>query len=311
MKAVRIHSFGGPEVLSYEETPRPQVNPDDVLIKVHAAAINPVDWKIREGYLRGFIDYELPVTLGWDVSGVVEEVGGAVTDLRVGDEVYSRPDITRDGAYAEYIAVRASEAAPKPRSLDHVQAASVPLAALTAWAALFDTADLQPDQTVLIHAAAGGVGSFAVQLAKWKGARVIGTASAANHGLLRELGADELIDYTAARFEEVARGVDVVLDTIGGDTLERSWGVLRPGGVLVSVVAQPDEATAAQHGVRGASIFIQPDKSRLVKLAELIDAGHVRPEVSAVLPLAEARQAQELSQSGHVRGKIVLRVAEG
>jgi NADPH:quinone reductase-like Zn-dependent oxidoreductase len=311
MKAVRIHSFGGPEVLSYEETPRPQVNPDDVLIKVHAAAINPVDWKIREGYLRGFIDYELPVTLGWDVSGVVEEVGGAVTDLRVGDEVYSRPDITRDGAYAEYIAVRASEAAPKPRSLDHVQAASVPLAALTAWAALFDTADLQPGQTVLIHAAAGGVGSFAVQLAKWKGARVIGTASAANHGLLRELGADELIDYTAARFEEVARGVDVVLDTIGGDTLERSWGVLRPGGVLVSVVAQPDEATAAQHGVRGASIFIQPDKSRLVKLAELIDAGHVRPEVSAVLPLAEARQAQELSQSGHVRGKIVLRVAEG
>jgi NADPH:quinone reductase-like Zn-dependent oxidoreductase len=311
MKAVRIHSFGGPEVLSYEETPRPQVNPDDVLIKVHAAAINPVDWKIREGYLRGFIDYELPVTLGWDVSGVVEEVGGAVTDLRVGDEVYSRPDITRDGAYAEYIAVRASEAAPKPRSLDHVQAASVPLAALTAWAALFDTADLQPGQTVLIHAAAGGVGSFAVQLAKWKGARVIGTASAANHGLLRELGADELIDYTAARFEEVARGVDVVLDTIGGDTLERSWGVLRLGGVLVSVVAQPDEATAAQHGVRGASIFIQPDKSRLVKLAELIDAGHVRPEVSAVLPLAEARQAQELSQSGHVRGKIVLRVAEG
>jgi NADPH:quinone reductase-like Zn-dependent oxidoreductase len=311
MKAVRIHSFGGPEVLSYEETPRPQVNPDDVLIKVHAAAINPVDWKIREGYLRGFIDYELPVTLGWDVSGVVEEVGGAVTDLRVGDEVYLRPDITRDGAYAEYIAVRASEAAPKPRSLDHVQAASVPLAALTAWAALFDTADLQPGQTVLIHAAAGGVGSFAVQLAKWKGARVIGTASAANHGLLRELGADELIDYTAARFEEVARGVDVVLDTIGGDTLERSWGVLRPGGVLVSVVAQPDEATAAQHGVRGASIFIQPDKSRLVKLAELIDAGHVRPEVSAVLPLAEARQAQELSQSGHVRGKIVLRVAEG
>lgn len=310
MKAVRIHSFGGPEVLSYEETPRPQVGPDDVLIRVHAAAVNPVDWKIREGYLRGFIDYELPVTLGWDVSGVVEEVGGAVTDLRVGDEVYSRPDITRDGAYAEYIAVRASEAAPKPRSLDHVQAASVPLAALTAWAALFDAADLQPGQTVLIHAAAGGVGSFAVQLAKWKGARVIGTASAANHGLLRELGADELVDYNTTRFEEVVRGVDVVLDTIGGDTLARSWGVLRPGGVLVTVVAQQDEATAAQHGVRSASIFIQPDKNRLVKLAELIDAGHVRPQVSTVLPLAEARRAHELSQSGHTRGKIVLRVAE-
>ena len=310
MKAVRIHSYGGPEVLRYEEAPRPAINPDDVLIKVHAAAINPVDWKVREGYLRGFIDYELPVVLGWDVSGVVEEVGGAVTDLRVGDEVYARPDIARDGAYAEYIAARASEVALKPRSLDHVQAASVPLAALTAWASLFDAADLQPGQTVLIHAAAGGVGSFAVQLAKWKGARVIGTASAANHALLRELGADELIDYTTTRFEDVARGVDVVFDTVGGDTLARSWGVLRPGGILVGVVEQPDEAAAAQRGVRSAFVFIQPDKAKLAKLAELIDAGLVRPQVSTVLPLAEARQAHEQSQSGHARGKIVLRVAE-
>lgn len=310
MKAVRIHSYGGPEVLSYEEAPRPSIGADEVLIRVHAAAINPVDWKVREGYLQGFIDYQLPVTLGWDVSGVVEEVGEAVTDLRVGDEVYARPDIARDGAYAEYLAARASEVALKPRSLDHVAAAAVPLAALTAWAALFDAADLQPGQTVLIHAAAGGVGSFAVQLAKWKGARVIGTASGANHDLVRELGADEVIDYTTTRFEQAVRDVDVVFDTVGGDTLARSWGVLKRGGFLVGVVEPPDQATAAAHGVRSAHVFIQPDKAKLTKLAELIDAGVVRPQVSTVLPLAEARRAHELSQTGHTRGKIVLRVAE-
>lgn len=310
MKAVRIHSYGGPEVLSYEEAPRPEIGADEVLIRVHAAAINPVDWKVREGYLQGFIDYRLPVTLGWDASGVVEQVGEAVADLRVGDEVYTRPDIARDGAYAEYLAARASEVALKPRSLDHVAAAAVPLAALTAWAALFDAADLQPGQTVLVHAAAGGVGSFAVQLAKWKGARVIGTASGANHGLLRELGADQAIDYTTTRFEQAVRDVDVVFDTVGGDTLARSWEVLRPGGILVGVVEPPDAATAAARGVRSAHVFIQPDKAKLAKLAELIDAGLVRPQVSTVLPLAEARRAHELSQSGHARGKIVLRVAE-
>jgi NADPH:quinone reductase-like Zn-dependent oxidoreductase len=310
MKAVRIHAYGGPELLHYEDAPRPQIHPDDILIRVRAAAVNPVDWKIREGYLRGFLNHSLPLILGWDVSGEVVEIGDAVTSFKVGDAVYARPDIERDGAYAEYIAVKASDAAPKPTTLDHTHAAAVPLTALTAWQSLVDAAQLQAGQTVLIHAAAGGVGSLAVQLAKARGARVIATASAVNIGLVTELGADQFIDYTKTRFEDVAQDVDVVFDTLGGDTQARSWQVLKPGGILVSVVSPPPEATAAARGVRCAFVFIQPSGQQLTAIARLIDEGRMKPVIHTVLPLVEVRQAHVISQGGHARGKIVLHVAD-
>lgn len=309
MKAVRVHAYGGPEVLHYEDVPAPSPNSEDLLVRVRAAAINPVDWKIREGYLQGVLNHKLPLILGWDVSGEVVAVGPEVVGFEVGDEVFARPDIERDGAYAEYIAVKASDAARKPATLDHVHAAAVPLTALTAWQSLVDAAQLQAGQTVLIHAAAGGVGSLAVQLAKARGARVIATASAVNIGLATELGADQFIDYTKTRFEDVAKDVDVVFDTVGGDTQERSWQVLKPGGILVSVVSPPPEATAAIRGVRSAFVFIRPSGQQLTDIARLIDEGLMKPVIHTVLPLSEARQAQVISQGGHARGKIVLHVA--
>jgi NADPH:quinone reductase-like Zn-dependent oxidoreductase len=307
MNAVRIHRYGGPEVLRYEKAPRPEPGTGEVLIRVHGAGVNPVDWKVREGYARDFLKHALPLVPGWDVSGVVEAVGPGATRWKPGDELFSRPDIARNGAYAEFLVVRESEAARKPQSLDHLQAAAVPLAALTAWQALFDAAGLGPGQTVLIHAAAGGVGHFAVQLAKWKGARVIGTASAGNHAFLRTLGADDTIDYTTTRFEEVVRDADVVLDTMGGDTQQRSWKTLREGGILSTILAPPPEEAVPPEKRLGYT-FVQPNAEQLSEIATLIDAGKVRTVVETVLPLPEARSAQERSQAGHVRGKIVLQV---
>lgn len=310
MRAVRIHAYGGPELLHEEEIPLPHPNPDDILIRVRATAVNPVDWKIREGYLQGFLHHRLPLILGWDVSGEVVELGTEVTEFKVGDEVYVRPNIERDGSYAEYIAVKASEAARKPATLDHIHAAAVPLATLTAWQVLVDAAQLQAGQTVLIHAAAGGVGSMAVQLAKARGARVIATASAVNLGLLTELGADQSIDYTKTRFEDVVSQVDVVFDTIGGDTQDRSWSVLKPDGMLVSIISPPPAETSASFGVRSAFVFVQPNGSQLTAIGRLIDEGRIRPIIHSVLPLAEIRQAHAISQGGHSRGKIVLHVAD-
>jgi NADPH:quinone reductase-like Zn-dependent oxidoreductase len=240
MKAVRIHTYGGPEVLRYEDVPRPAPAAGEVLIKIHAAAVNPVDWKVRAGHLKDMLKYHMPLIPGWDAAGVIEDVGAGVARLKRGDEVYTRPDITRDGTYAEYIAVREREVALKPKSLDHVHAAAIPLAALTAWQALFDAGGLSAGQRVLIHAAAGGVGSFAVQLAKWKGAYVIGTASAHNHEFLCGLGADETIDYNTRRFEDEVHDVDMVLDAMAGETQKRSWKTLKPGGILVSILGLED-----------------------------------------------------------------------
>lgn len=306
MKAVRIHAYGGPEVLKYEEVPRPEPGHGELLVRVHAAGVNPVDWKIREGYLKQALNHSLPLIPGWDVSGVVEATGPGVTRLKVDDEVYGLPDIGRDGAYADYIVVRETAVALKPKTIDHIHAAAIPLAALTAWQSLFDAAGLGTGQKVLIHAAAGGVGSFAVQLAKWKGAKVFGTASEGNHAFLRNLGADEVIDYHATRFEDVVHDVDVVFDTMGGDTQKRSWSVLKKGGILVSILGQPSVEEAAAHGVRQAWVLVQANAEQLEALADLVDAGKLKPIVETVLPLSEARRAQELSQSGHTRGKIVL-----
>ncbi len=308
MMAVRVHAYGGPEVLKYEDAPRPVAGPGQLLIRVQAAGVNPVDWKLREGHLKEWINYAMPYIPGWDVSGTVEAAGAGAARFKKGDEVFSFPDHPHDGAYAEYMVVKEAELALKPKTLDPVRAAAVPIASLTAWQALFDMGGLRGKQKVLIHGAAGGVGGFAVQFAKWKGAHVIGTASARNQEFLRELGADEAIDYAAERFEETAREMDVVFDTIGGETQARSWPVLMKGGILVSTVSPPSAEEAARRGLRQGMVQAQPNASQLSEIGKLIDAGKVKVFVETVLPLAEARRAQEMSQTGHTRGKIVLRV---
>lgn len=307
MKAIRIHQYGGPEVLAQVELQRPTPGPDEVLIKVHAASVNPFDWKVRAGYMKDFLPLTFPTTLGWDVSGTVAEVGADVTRFKRGDEVFTR--LENGGGYAEYAVAREAIVARKPGSLDHVQAAAVPTAGLTAWQALFEVGQLTAGQMVLIHAAAGGVGNFAVQFAKARGAHVIGTASARNLAFIRELGADEAVDYQKTRFEDVVREVDVVLDTIGGDTQERSFKALKKGGTLVSIVQPPSPELAAKYGVRALFYGAHPSSSDLAKIAALIDSGKVKTVVDTILPLAEARRAHELSQGGHARGKIVLKAA--
>ena len=309
MKAIQIHTYGGPEVLKYEDAPRPQVSAaGEVLIRVYAAGVNPVDCAIRAGRVQEIFPVSFPWIPGWDLSGVVEEVGAGVTKFNKGDEVFAIPDTRRNGAYAEYIVARESDLALKPKSLQHIRAAAIPVAAITAWNALFETGQLQAGQHVLIHGGAGGVGHFAVQLAKWKRAHVMATASAKNHELISELGADEVIDYHAQKFENVARNIDIVLDTIGSDTQERSWKVLKKGGILVSIVQPPSEEKARSVGARGAMVQSRPDGAKLAEIAKIIDSGNLAPVIDRILPLSEARRAQELSQSGHTRGKIVLRV---
>lgn len=310
MKAVRIHTHGGPETLVYDDAPRPTPLTGEVLIRVRAASVNPVDWKIRDGYGQDIFNHQMPLILGWDVAGTIEATGPEVDKFQPGDPVYGYTSLFRDGAYAEFMVAKQEEIAMKPASLDFVQAAAVPVGALTAWQALFDTAGLEAGQKVLIHAAAGGVGSMGVQLAKAKGAYVIGTASARNAEFLRELGVDEVIDYQTTPFETVVSDLDVVFDTIGGETQERSLGVLKKGGFLVSIVGLPPEEKASQYGVRSAMLSVRPNADQLREITELIDSGKIKPYVETVLPLSEARQAHEMSQSGRTRGKIVLQIVD-
>jgi len=304
MKAVCIHSFGGPDVLAYEDVPKPEPEANEVLVRVKAAGVNPVDWKIREGYMGSCL---FPCLMGIDFSGVIEAVGQRVEDFNVGDEVFGRV-ANESGSFAEFAVAPADQVARKPASIDHVHAAAMPVAALTAWQALFDIGNLEPGQNVLIHAAAGGVGSFAVQFAKWKKAYVIGTASKQNADFVHTLGADEVIDYRSGKFEEMVSGVDLVFDTVGGDTQERSWKVLKRGGMLVSVVQPPSEEAAAARGVRGAFMISKARGDQLARIAELVADRSVKAFVEKTLPVTEVRQAQILSQSGHTRGKIVLLV---
>ncbi len=308
MKAIRIHSYGGTEVLTYEDIPIPQITEDEMLVRVYAAGINPVDWKVRQGYLKDFLSHSLPFVPGWDVAGVVDQTGPKVSAFSRGHGVYAFIDLGRNGGYAEFCVVKPSEAAFKPQTLDYTQAAAVPLAALTAWQALFDLANLQSGQKVLIHGAAGGVGHFAVQFAKWAGAHIVGTASRTNHEFLLQIGAHECIDYNTTRFEKVAHDIDVVLDTISGETRERSWQVLKKGGILVTTLPPlPPEKTIDAYGVKAAAMLVQPNSAQLGEIAELIDSGHVIPHVQTVLPLQDAARGHALSEAGHVRGKIVLK----
>lgn len=307
MQAVRVHAFGGPDVLKLEDAPRPEPGARDLLVRVSAAGVNPIDWKVRSGKVP-FPKEALPFTLGFDVAGVVEAVGAEVEAFKPGDEVFAYMSIQRGGGYAQCAIVKESEAAMKPAKASFEEAAATPLAALTAWQALFSEAGLREGQTVLIHAGAGGVGHFAVQFAHARGAKVIATASEKNHAFLKSIGADVCIDYKAQKFEDVAKDVDVVLDTIGGDTQARSVQCLRKGGFLVSIVQPPSPDKLKEHEVKGAVFLVRPNGAQLSEIAALIDSGIVKVEVSETFTLAQAAKAHEASESGHTRGKIVLKV---
>lgn len=310
MKAVCINHYGDVNTLIYQDIPKPTPKADELLIKVHAAGINPIDCKTRSGKGLSFLYKEtFPLILGWDVSGVVEAVGEAVTAFKIGDAVYGMPRFPEiAGAYAEYITAPAEQMAHKPQNLNHTQAAAVPLVALTAWQALFDAANLDTGQSILIHAAAGGVGHIAVQLAKWKGTTVLGTASARNKDYLQKIGVDTFINYKTTLFEDVAKNVDVVLDCFAGEIQDRSWNVLKKNGFLVSILGDPTSELAATYGVRCGHVLVQPNAKQLTEIATLIDEGHLTPNIDATFPLADAAKAHTLQEKGHVRGKLVLEV---
>jgi len=271
-----------------------------------AVAVNPVDWKIRNG-LGEMFGLRLPIVLGCEIAGTIDEIGSDVRDLQVGAAVYGYVSLQRNGGYAEFTIAKSDEIAPKPESLDFDNAAAIPVGALTSWQAIFDTANLQNGQRILITGASGGVGSMAVQLAKAKGAFVIATASGKNEEFVRSLGADEFVDYTREKFEERVREVDVVCDTVGGDTLERSFETMRRGGCLVTTVTPPSNEKAANSGIRASMIGVQPSGQQLREINRLIAAGKLKTLVATVLPLAEVRKAHQLSESARTRGKIILR----
>jgi NADPH:quinone reductase-like Zn-dependent oxidoreductase len=310
MNAVVVHEYGGPEVLKYEDVPRPEPKDDQILVRVIAAGVNPVDGSIRSGRYARFFNTKLPLIPGYDISGTVEKVGAKMTKFKVGDPVYAYIGLKEGGGYAEYAVAMEKEASLKPNSLNYIEAAAVPLAAETAWQALVDTAKLSAGQTVLIHGGSGGVGSFAIQIAKARGAKVIATASTPNQELLKQLGADVAVDYTKTKFEDVAKDVDVIIDSVGKDTLARSYGVVKKGGFIVSLVAQPDPAQLEKHGIRGAPLSVEPNDDELAEISKLIDQKKIKVIISQVLPLKEAAKAQAQSDTHHTRGKIVLKVAE-
>jgi NADPH:quinone reductase-like Zn-dependent oxidoreductase len=309
MKAIRQHEFGGPDVLCYEDVPRPEPIPTEIRVRVQATSVNPVDYKTRSG--RGPLRTP-PFTVGWDVAGVVDAIGGGVTRFDVGDEVLGMPWFPREAAtYAEYVTAPSRQFVRKPAAMSVAEAAALPLAGLTAWQALVDTARVSEGQRVLIHAAAGGVGHLAVQIAKAHGAYVIGTASPANHETLTGLGADELIDYHTTRFEEAVNDVDIVLDLIGGETGLRSLEVLKPGGLLIEVPSGAGAdalAAAKKDGVRATGFLVEPAQVGLDGLIGLFEAGKLKILISKRFSLAEAAAAHEAAEHGHSIGKIVITV---
>ena len=310
MKAVVVHEYGGPEVLKYEDVPRPEPKDNEILVRVIAAGVNPVDGMIRSGMFAKHEKAAFPMVPGADIAGIVEKTGSKVTKFKPGDPVYAYLSLKNGGGYAEYTIATETELSPKPKSLTFVEAAGVPLAALTAWQALIDAAKLSAGQTVLIHGGSGGVGSFGIQMAKARGAKVFATASTPNQELLKQLGADVAIDYTKQKFEDVAKDVDVVMDSVGKDTLARSYGVVKKGGFIATLVSRLDQAELDKRGIRGASISVKPDANELAEITKLIDERKIKPIVSLVLPLSDAAKAQEQAATFHTRGKIVLKVAE-
>jgi NADPH:quinone reductase-like Zn-dependent oxidoreductase len=308
MKAIQIEAFGGPEVLRLKELPVPQAGPGEVLLRVRAASVNPVDYKIRSGTYPPVKADRLPYVLGRDVCGDVESRGAGATAFVEGDALYANFGLER-GGYAEYVVVKESEASHKPRTLDAVGAAAVPLAGLTAWQGLFQHGGLKAAQRVLIHGGSGGVGHFAIQFAKAKGAYVITTASGEGIDFVRKLGADEVIDYRNVRFETEVHDLDMVFDLIGGETQDRSWALLKPGGILVSTLGPPSVEKAAAHGVRSAGYRAEARGADLTEIGALVDAGKVKPMVTKTFALKDAAAAQEFVEAQHPLGKVVLTVA--
>ncbi|MBP0453486.1 NADP-dependent oxidoreductase [Kitasatospora sp. RG8] len=331
MKTYLIEKYGDQSAVHAAELPDPQPGPEDVLVEIHAASVNPLDFKIRDGAFKRILPYRLPLVLGNDLAGVVVRVGSSVTRFAVGDEVYARPDKDRIGTFAELIAVHQDDLAPKPAVLTMAQAASLPLVALTSWQALVEKAQVRAGQKVLIHAGSGGVGTIALQLARHLGPHVATTASAANAGLVKELGADVVIDYRAQDFEQLLDGYDVVLDTLGGETLEKSLRVLKPGGKVISIAGPPDadfarelganpllrqamnalsfrtRRRAKRHGVTYSFLFMKADGGQLRELTRLVDAGQIHPVVDRVFPFDRTRDAMEYAEKGRAKaGKVVI-----
>lgn len=310
MKAIVIDQYGGKEQLKEREVETPAISAHQVLVEVHATSINPIDWKLREGYLKEMLPWEFPIILGWDVAGVVKEVGDEVRHYHPGDRVFARPATTRQGTYAEFVPVDENLLARMPESMSFEEGAAIPLTGLTAWQCLVETGQIKKGDKVLIHAGAGGVGSMAIQIANSIGCYVATTASDKNDELVTSLGANRVIDYREEDFSEVLENFDFVLDTMGGETLDKSYGVLKRGGKLVSIAGQPDEEKAEQFGIEASSYWLEPNGQQLKKLGDLFVSGEVKPEVGHIYPLTEqgVRDAHELSESHHARGKIVLKV---
>jgi NADPH:quinone reductase-like Zn-dependent oxidoreductase len=309
MKAVRLHARGGLEQLVYEDARKPVPGTGHALVRVVATGITPTELTWDETYQTCDGAERIPSIPGHELCGVVEQLGSGVSGIQVGDEVYALTEFCRDGTAAEFVVVRTADLAPKPRTLNHTETAAVPLSGLTAWQGLFEHGRLLEGQTVLIHGGAGGVGSFAVQLAHWRKARVVATASAADLEFVKSLGADEVLDYAKDRFDERVQNIDLVFDVVGGETLDRSFSVLKRGGTLVTVAQPPSAEKAAAHGVRALYFIVEPGRKDLIDLANVIDAGYLKPIVEAVLPLQRAREAFERARA-HKRGKLILSVSE-
>lgn len=310
MKAIVIEQYGGIEELKEREVERPQINDDQVLLEIHATSINPIDWKLREGYLKEMLPFEFPIILGWDAAGVVVEKGSNVTKFDVGDRVLTRPLTTRQGTYAEYVPVEERLLAKMPETMSFEEGAAIPLTGLTAWEGLVEIASVKEGDKVLIHAGAGGVGTFAIQIAKSFGAYVATTASAKNTDLLKSLGADQIIDYKNEDFSEMLEDFDIVLDTIGGETRLKSFAVLKKKGKLVSVIEPPSEGEEEKYDVEIGYFFLEPDGEKLQKLADLYEAGKLKAVLSETFEFTEQglKNAHKTSESHHAQGKLVIKI---
>lgn len=309
MKAIVIEQYGGAEELIEKELPKPVIKDNQVLIEMYATSINPIDWKVREGYMKEGMTFDFPLILGWDAAGVVSEVGENVTKFKVGDEVFARPAM-ENGTYSEYVAVDEDLVALKPQNVSFEEAASVPLAGLTAWQCIVDFGKIKAGDKILIHAGSGGVGSFGIQIAKSFGAYVLSTASGKNEAFLKELGVDEFINYETTDFTDVVKDVDLVVDTMGGEILQKSLDVVKPGGRLVSIAGQPDAEKAKANHITAESLWLNPNGKQLAELGELMEKGKVNTHIGHTFPLtAEGlREAHKLSETHHAKGKIVIKI---
>ncbi len=310
MKAIVIDQYGGIEELKERDVERPEINDDQVLLEIHATSINPIDWKLREGYLKEMLPFEFPIILGWDAAGIIAETGSNVSTFKVGDRVFTRPLTTRQGTYAEYVPVEEHLLAKMPESMSFEEGAAIPLTGLTAWEGLVEIAGVKKGDKVLVHAGAGGVGTFAIQIAKSFGAYVATTASAKNKELLESLGADQVIDYKNEDFSEILQDFDIVLDTMGGEIRQKSFGVLKKKGKLVSTVEPPSEGEEEKYDVEIGYFFLEPDGEKLQKLADLYESGQLKAIIGETFEFTEKglKSAHKRSETHHAQGKLVIQV---